>query len=131
MTLTAPACAATDQTSTPDRESADDTSTCVLPAPARPALRPKRQPPYNVVLIDDDDHTYEYVIAMLRRVFGYPVERGFQLASEVDATGRAILITTTLEHAELKRDQVHAFGADPLLARSKGAMRAVLEPVEG
>ena len=98
----------------------------------RPAVhvKPKRQPPYNVVLLDDDDHTYDYVIDMLKAVFGYPIERGFQLAREVDSSGRVILLTTTLEHAELKRDQVHAFGADPLLERSRGSMTAVLEPVE-
>jgi ATP-dependent Clp protease adaptor protein ClpS len=92
--------------------------------------RPRLQPRYNVVLLDDDDHTYEYVIRMLRGVFSYPAERGYQLAKEVDETGRVILLTTTLEHAELKRDQVHAFGRDPLLRRSKGSMSAVLEPVE-
>ena len=100
----------------------------VRPAAAQP--RPKQQPRYNVVLLDDDDHTYDYVIDLLKAIFGYPVERGFQLAREVDTDGRVILLTTTLEHAELKRDQIHAFGADPLLKRSRGSMRAVLEPVE-
>jgi len=37
------------------------------------------------------------------------------------------VLTTTKEHAELKRDQVHAFGADRLLARSKGSMSATIE----
>ena len=92
--------------------------------------RPRRQPPYNVVLLDDDDHTYHYVIAMLQQLFAYPEERGYQLAREVDATGRVILLTTTLEHAELKRDQIHAFGPDRVMSRSKGSMSAVLEPVE-
>ena len=89
---------------------------------------PKKLPPYNVVLLDDDDHTYEYVILMIRKLFGYPEERGYQLAKEVDAQGRVILLTTTKEHAELKRDQVHAYGKDPLLARSAGSMSAIIEP---
>ena len=92
--------------------------------------RPRRQPPYHVVLIDDDDHTYQYVIALLKTVFGYPSERGYQLAETVDSDGRVILLTTTLEHAELKRDQIHAYGPDCMLTRSKGSMRAVLEPAE-
>lgn len=92
---------------------------------ARP--RPKRQPRYHVVLWNDDDHTFQYVIAMLKQLFGHSAERGFQLATEVDRNGRAIVITTTKEHAELKRDQIHAFGADRLLARSKGAMSASIE----
>jgi ATP-dependent Clp protease adaptor protein ClpS len=94
----------------------------------RPDRTPKRQPRYHVVLWNDDDHTYDYVVAMLRRLFGHPPEKGFQIAQEVDRTGRAIVLTTTQEHAELKRDQIHAFGADRLLARSKGSMSASIEP---
>lgn len=92
--------------------------------------RTKKQPPYHVVLLDDDDHTYEYVILMLQKLFGHPVERGFQLAQEVDSQGRVIVLTTTMEHAELKRDQIHAYGRDQLLARSQGSMSAVIEPAE-
>jgi ATP-dependent Clp protease adaptor protein ClpS len=103
------------------------------PAPARERetkqdSRPQKQPRYHVVLWNDDDHTYQYVIAMLQQLFGHPPERGFQLAKEVDAEGRVIVLTTTREHAELKRDQIHSFGADRLLARSKGAMKASIEP---
>jgi ATP-dependent Clp protease adaptor protein ClpS len=80
------------------------------------------------VLWNDDDHTYQYVIAMLQQLFGHPPEKGFQLAKEVDVKGRAIVLTTTKEHAELKRDQIHAFGADRMIARSKGSMSASIEP---
>ncbi len=90
----------------------------------------RRQPPYNVVLLNDDDHTYEYVILMLKELFGYQVEKGFQLAKEVDQTGRAIVCTTSLERAELKRDQIHAYGPDPRIPRCQGSMQAVLEAAE-
>jgi ATP-dependent Clp protease adaptor protein ClpS len=101
-----------------------------LPSTAKPKPeeKVKRQPPYNVVLLNDDDHTYEYVIVMLQQLFGYPPEKGFQMAREVDTSGRVIVLTTTKEHAELKQDQIHAFGPDPLLERCKGSMTAVLEP---
>ena len=88
----------------------------------------RRQPPYNVILLNDDDHTYDYVIRMLKELFAYPEEKGFRMADEVDRTGRVIVLTTTLEHAELKRDQIHAYGPDPLLERSKGSMSAMIEP---
>ena len=91
----------------------------------------KRQPPYNVVLLNDDDHSYDYVIGMLQQLFGYPVEKGFQMAKEVDTTGRVILLTTTKEHAELKQDQIHAFGPDKQIPRCKGSMSAVIEPAPG
>jgi ATP-dependent Clp protease adaptor protein ClpS len=94
------------------------------------AEKPKRQPRYNVVLWNDDDHTYEYVIAMLQQLFGHPLEKGVQLASEVDTQGRAIVLTTTKEHAELKRDQIHAFGKDALIENCDGSMWATIEPVE-
>lgn len=88
------------------------------------------QPPYHVILLNDDEHSYEYVIVMLKDLFGYPVEKGFQLAREVDTQGRAIVITTTLEHAELKRDQIHAYGPDKSIQRCKGSMSAIIEPAE-
>ncbi len=102
-----------------------------LPAIPKPKLkeRTKRQPPYNVVLLNDDDHTYEYVITMLQVLFGYPREKGFQMAKEVDTTGRVIVLTTTKEHAELKQEQIHAFGPDPLSSKDcKGSMTAIIEP---
>jgi ATP-dependent Clp protease adaptor protein ClpS len=93
-------------------------------------LEPKTPPPYNVILLDDDDHTYEYVIQMLRRLFGFSEERGYQLACEVDQSGRVILDTTTKERAEFKCDQIHAFGRDWRLARSAGSMSAIMEPAK-
>lgn len=85
-------------------------------------------PPYNVILLDDDEHSFEYVIYMLKTLFGHPPERGYRMALEVDATGRVIVATTNLEQAELKRDQIHAFGPDPLIPRCKGSMSATIEP---
>lgn len=90
----------------------------------------QKLPPYNVILLDDDDHTYDYVVMMLRRVFGHPEPRGFQLARQVDSAGRAIVMTTHRELAELKRDQVLSFGADPRIASCVGSMSAVIEPAE-
>lgn len=93
--------------------------------------KPKRQPPYNVVLLDDNDHSYAYVVHMLQKLFGHPAEKGYELAKEVDTRGRAIVLTTTREHAELKRDQIHAFGKDDLIDGCKGSMSATIEPIEG
>jgi ATP-dependent Clp protease adaptor protein ClpS len=85
-------------------------------------------PPYNVVLLDDNDHSYEYVIFMLKTLFGHPPEKGYKMALEVDSTGRVIVATTHLEDAELKRDQIQTFGPDPLIPRCKGSMSATVEP---
>jgi ATP-dependent Clp protease adaptor protein ClpS len=92
--------------------------------------KPKPQPRYNVILWDDDDHSYAYVTEMMMEVFRYPAEKGFQIAKEVDTTGRCIVLTTTKEHAELKRDQIHAYGKDDAIRGCKGSMSATIEPVE-
>jgi ATP-dependent Clp protease adaptor protein ClpS len=88
----------------------------------------RRQPRYHVVLLDDNDHTYDYVIRMVEKIFGYTTEKAYELACEVDNSGRVILMTTTREHAELKQEQVHAFGQDPLIPHCKGSMSALVEP---
>ncbi len=90
----------------------------------------KQLPPWNVILLNDDDHTYDYVIEMLGKVCYHPVERAMQMAKEVDSTGRVIVLTTHKEHAELKRDQIHAFGKDEYIESCKGSMSAVIEPAE-
>jgi ATP-dependent Clp protease adaptor protein ClpS len=94
----------------------------------RKRRKPKRQPRYHVILLDDNDHTYEYVIRMMMELFGHSPEKGYELAKEVDASGRVICLTTTKEHAELKRDQIHAYGKDDLIARCAGSMSATIEP---
>ena len=96
--------------------------------PAR-RRRPRRRPleAWNVVLLDDDDHTYAYVIDMLGRVCGHPAGRAKRLAGEVDASGRAVVFTGHRELAELKAEQVSAFGADLRVAECRGSMSAVVE----
>ena len=93
--------------------------------------RPRQLPPYNVVLLDDNDHSYEYVIEMLGKLFGYGEEKAYQMAREVDTTGRVIVLTTHKEKAELKRDQIAAYGADIRMERSNGSMSAIIEPAQG
>jgi ATP-dependent Clp protease adaptor protein ClpS len=91
--------------------------------------RDELTPVYNVVLLDDDDHTYDYVIEMLQALFVFSHEQAYRHAVEVDTHGRTILLTCALPEAEYARDQVHAFGPDRRMARSKGSMSAVVEPV--
>lgn len=98
---------------------------------AKNRKKPKRQPRYHVILWNDEEHSFEYVIRMMTRLFGHPAEKGFQIADEVHRRGRAICMTTTLELAELKRDQIHGFGPDGRIAACKGSMWATVEPEVG
>ena len=89
---------------------------------------PPRLPPYNVILLNDDDHTFDYVIEMLGSLFGYTPVKGRFMADQLNPQGRVIVLTTTKEHAELKRDQIHGFGRDKRIERCCGSMSATIEP---
>src|SRR5436190_2243933 len=85
-------------------------------------------PLYRVVLLDDDDHTYDYVIEMLQKIFIFSLDQAYHHAEEVDRAGRTVLITCELRAAEFARDQIHGYGPDWRLPRSQGSMSAVIEP---
>ncbi|HUP05272.1 MAG TPA: ATP-dependent Clp protease adaptor ClpS [Bryobacteraceae bacterium] len=90
--------------------------------------RDRLVPLYQVVLLDDDEHSYEYVIEMLQRIFIFSFEQAYRHAEEVDHTGRTVLIQCELGEAEYARDQVHAYGPDWRMAGCRGSMSAVIEP---
>jgi len=106
--------------------------------PERPGLQPgvdveeevKLAPNHHVILLNDDDHTYEYVVEMLGKIFGYGVEKAFGMARTVDTAGRVVVWTGALETAEFKRDQIHAYGADWRIPRCAGSMSAIVEAAE-
>lgn len=99
------------------------TQTTTKPTTKQPRL-------WNVVLVDDQDHSYEYVMQMTMSLFAHPVERAFLIAQKVDTHGRAILGTYHRELAELKQEQVHSFGRDAAIASCQGSMTCVLEPAD-
>lgn len=90
----------------------------------------QRQPPYAVILHNDDINTFGFVVGVLQKVFGYDLERCIALMFEAHTTGRSVVWTGTLELAELKADQIHSCGADPD-QKGKGAepLRVTIEPV--
>lgn len=77
-----------------------------------PTTRTKRQPPYAVVVLNDDLHTFDYVVDALCKICGYNKEKSFLLAIQIHETGRAIVWSGALEVAELKRDQIRGYGPD-------------------
>jgi ATP-dependent Clp protease adaptor protein ClpS len=97
------------------------------PAPGF-AGKDDHEPLYHVVLLNDDDHTYDYVVEMLQKLFVMTASKAFQHAVEVDTAGRTIVITCDLATAEFGRSQIHSYGADWRMPRSKGSMSAVVEP---
>lgn len=96
--------------------------------PKKKAQPKKREVPrYHVVLWDSDVHSYEYVERMLRELFGHEQEQCHKMAETVDTKGKVVVLTTTKEHAELKRDQILAYGKDDLIKNCTGSMHSTIE----
>jgi len=93
--------------------------------------RDRLAPLYSVVLLDDSEHTYDYVVEMLQKLFLMSQAQAFGHAVDVDTTGRTVVITCELPQAEFARDQIQAYGPDPRLPKSKGSMRAIIELATG
>ena len=102
-------------------------STAVLPEVGNDTSD-KLEPLYHVILLNDEDHTYDYVVEMLQKIFGMTDATAFGHAVDVDTRGTTILLTCELSKAEQKRDQIHAYGADWRLDRSRGSMAALVDP---
>ena len=96
------------------------------------AVKPKQQPPYAVVLFNDEEHTFQYVIETLMKVFGYPQEKSYSLALQIHHDGRGIVWSGSRELAELKRDQIRSAGPDFYATTKVDAPLAVIvEPLPG
>ena len=105
------------------------TTTKTLP---REETRTRRLPPYNVILLNDEHHSMDFVVEVLCKVLGCPLERAVQLMIEAHESGRAIIWTGPKEVAELKQEQVQTF---PEIRASDGAQLGPLgcdiEPAPG
>ena len=95
---------------------------------AEATTQTRRQPPYNVIILNDEEHTFDYVVELLTRLFRHSLPVAENLTWQIHNTGRAIVYTTHREKAELKRDQVLEFGADPRMEISKGPLGCYIEP---
>jgi ATP-dependent Clp protease adaptor protein ClpS len=96
------------------------------PQPAPPAL----EPPWHVILLDDDVHTHEYVIEMLGAVFGHAHDLALKMAKEVHVSGRVIVATVHKELAELRQQQIEDYGPDKRVPECQGSMCAIIECAE-
>jgi ATP-dependent Clp protease adaptor protein ClpS len=107
-------------------------------APAQPAARQvpdqrektKRQPPYAVVLHNDDYNGMDFVVGALRKVFRYSLVHAVKLMMKAHVSGQCIVWTGPLEVAELKADQLRSCGADPHMKQHGATSLSVtIEPL--
>ena len=91
----------------------------------------RRVPPYNVILLNDDHHSMEFVIEVLCKALGYNVERSYQLMMQAHNSGRTIVWTGPKEVAELKAEQIRTFHQQLEDGRELGPLGCEIEPAPG
>jgi len=92
------------------------------------SVKTRKQPPYNVIVLNDEEHTFEYVIELLTKLFSHSLLIAEKLTWQIHNSGRAIVLTTHKELAELKCEQVLEYGPDPRMSVSKGPLGCYIEP---
>ncbi len=100
----------------------------ILPPTQTKPAPPPPEPLWNVILLDDDEHTVDYVIQMLGSIFGHPPDLALKMAEEVNGSGRVIVATVHKELAELRQEQIQEYGPDPDVPECTGSMGADIEP---
>lgn len=56
--------------------------------------------PWNVILYNDDHHSFEAVILQVQKATGVSLERAYEIAMEAHTKGRAVCYTGPLERCE-------------------------------
>ncbi len=95
------------------------------------AVKTRRLPPYNVILANDDYHSFEFVIEVLRKALGYSEEKAFLLTHEAHHQGRAVVWTGSKEVAELKAEQMLSFHEIRPDGQQLGPLGVSIEPAPG
>ena len=103
--------------------------------PATPVVEPKTDttpkilPPYHVLIENDDEHSQLFVVAVLRKVFGYDESKAIDLMHAAERAGEAVVWTGPKEVAELKLDQIRTYHEKHWSdERDLGPIRCRMEP---
>ena len=100
----------------------DQASTLTAPVrkPAPPQRKPKKLPPYRVLLHNDDKNTFDHVTKSVRRLTSLSAQEALVRAVEAHETGVALLLVTHRERAELYvgKTVMTRLGSTKCLARS-------------
>ncbi len=92
----------------------------------------RRVPPYNVILLNDDHHSLEFVVEVLQKALGFNEQRAVLLTLQAHTEGRSVVYTGTKEVAELKAEQIQTFHEvrEPD-GRNLGPLGVSIEPAPG
>ena len=68
------------------------------------------QPPYSVILHNDDSHSMDFVVgALLKSVERLTTDEATAVMFEAHYRGQSVVVTCALERAELFRDRLRSF----------------------
>ena len=81
------------------------TATAPVRKPAPPQRKPKKLPPYRVLLHNDDVNTVDHVIKSILRLTNLEAGEAVLKTLEAHETGVALLLVTHQERAELYVEQ--------------------------
>lgn len=84
-------------------------------------------PKYKVVLYNDEDHTYDYVVEVLTKTCQMGRAQAFRCTVEVDLSGRATVFMGGKKACKDVCDKILNYGPDHRLMRSLGSMQAAVE----
>jgi ATP-dependent Clp protease adaptor protein ClpS len=95
------------------------------------AVKTRLLPPYHVIIVNDDFHSFEFVVNVLRKALGHSEERAYLLTYEAHSRGRAVVWTGAKEVAELKLEQIQSFHEIKANGQKLGPLEATIEPAPG
>ena len=95
------------------------------------AEKTRKLPPYNVIIDNDDLHSFEFVIDTLRKALCVTEQQAIQFTQLAHRTGRAIVWTGNKEVAELKMEQIQSFHEIRADGAKLEALGVSIEPAAG
>jgi ATP-dependent Clp protease adaptor protein ClpS len=85
---------------------------------------------YRLLLLNDDEHSYAYVIWMLVDLFGLTSAEGLRIAGQVHQRGQATVLIGSIDEVEQAGRAILGHGPDPDVPHSAGPMAVAVEPLE-
>lgn len=88
----------------------------------------RRIPMFRVVLENDETHSFEFVVEVLRKAIGCSEQNAAHFANEAHSKGRSVVWTGTREVAELKVEQIRSFHEIRVNGKKLGPLGVTIEP---
>lgn len=104
--------------------------TALADRPENHNAKPRTPSRHNVILYDDPEHTFTYVMEMLQELFGYEKQQAYEMTEDLVENQKTIVYTASnRDEAVLKKDQILSYGRDKANRDCKGAMGVEIESV--